>query len=157
MARTAALPRGNRFGKYLARLRKKLSLTQAAVGTQIGCSTMYISRLETGHSGAPNAISLIRLADALDVPLSVLLVKGGMVEKCRHPEHLDAAITAFDGWQRVLDITESARVLQETVRILCDNDKEVSPDYRHLLKPLKLHSERLRAKLRVTIDAHPID
>ena len=157
VARTATLPAGNRFGKYVSKMRKRAGLTQAALAHALATTGQYVSRLETGASGTPNAISLLKMADALDVPLSTLLVRGGLIEKCRYPEHLDAANTALHSWRSVLTITESIRVVHETVRLLCDNENKLNVDYRHLLKPLKQHAERLRHELRVTVDAHPID
>lgn len=66
------------FGKNVARLRaaKGLSQTQLAFGLDPitkGISQSYISQLEAGKRN-PKLMTLIAIADALDVPVSELLV-----------------------------------------------------------------------------------
>ncbi len=65
------------FGENVARLRiaKRLSQTQLAFGLDPitkGISQSYISQLEAGKRN-PKLLTLIAIADALDVPVSELL------------------------------------------------------------------------------------
>lgn len=53
-------------------LRTQKSLTQAKLAQKCGLSQAYINELENGRKTNPSVEVLKRLADALDVPVSVL-------------------------------------------------------------------------------------
>lgn len=153
--RSPTHPANTKFGSYVATRRHELKLSQGKLAALLGVNRTYVSRIETGDRRVPQSATLIRLAVALDVPLSTLMVRGGIVEKCRHPEYLDSAIEALEGWRSTLRITESVRVLDELATILADNGDKVTKDYRHLLNPLKTHANTLKRELRVSISPNP--
>jgi transcriptional regulator with XRE-family HTH domain len=66
-------PTPMQIGIKLRRLRMKKGLSQYALAKEADVSREYIRKLETGESD-PTVGMLQRLADALDVPVTDLLV-----------------------------------------------------------------------------------
>ena len=74
----------NTFGRYLKRVRVARHLKQKDVGAAIGKSTAYICDLEKGRRGVVGSINpliLIQLADYLNVPVSEILYRAGVIDK----------------------------------------------------------------------------
>jgi transcriptional regulator with XRE-family HTH domain len=65
-------PFQNHLASTLQALREKRGLTQADLGKRAGMAAASVSHFETGQR-APSLESLVRLADALDVSVDVLL------------------------------------------------------------------------------------
>jgi transcriptional regulator with XRE-family HTH domain len=139
----------------VAKRRKEVGLTQAKLAAQLDSTAAYVSKIERGERRVPGTVTLMLLAVALEVPLSALMVRGGLVERCRYPEHLDAALTALEGWRSTVRITEAARVLEEMASILHRNQDKVPAELKHLLNPLKTHADTLRGELRVAVESNP--
>lgn len=59
----------------LRQLRRERGLSLSALARQVGIHRTYLSRYESGRS-LPSAGSLLRLADAFEVPVDFLLVPG---------------------------------------------------------------------------------
>ena len=59
------------IGERVRQHRQERGLTQQALAVAAGCSTPTIERLEAGR--VPKLAILSRVADALDVPLAVLV------------------------------------------------------------------------------------
>ena len=69
------------FGSILRRLRIEKGLSQEALAERAGmASHAHLSQLESGHK-QPTVEMLFRLADALEVPASVIILE---MEKGRH-------------------------------------------------------------------------
>jgi transcriptional regulator with XRE-family HTH domain len=66
----------------LKHLREMRGLTQAGLGMRAGLGAAAISHFETGQR-APSLESLVKLADALDVSIDVLLGRGD-IENAGH-------------------------------------------------------------------------
>jgi transcriptional regulator with XRE-family HTH domain len=62
-----------RLGAVVRRLRKQRDLTQEQLAARAGLTQGHLSRLEAGERPNPGAVTLKRLARALDVPLEELL------------------------------------------------------------------------------------
>jgi len=76
---------GNRldaFGPVLRKLRYEKNLTQDRLSERVGVSSSYISMLESGYN-YPSLDMLFRLADALKIPASAILLE--MEERSRRP------------------------------------------------------------------------
>jgi transcriptional regulator with XRE-family HTH domain len=61
-----------RFGEHVAALRRERSLTQEALAERMGVSRNHVADIELGLRNT-GLWSLLRLARALDVPISELL------------------------------------------------------------------------------------
>lgn len=61
------------FGKQIATRRKELGMTQAKLGEKLHLTAKTISKWECGH-GFPDISSIIPLAEALQLPLSQLMM-----------------------------------------------------------------------------------
>ena len=64
---------GTIIGERLKRLRGERGLTQEELAERAGVSSVLVSKLEQGARQSARLTSLTRLAQALDVPLSLLL------------------------------------------------------------------------------------
>ena len=74
----------NVFGKYLRSVRISRNMNQTQVAQAVGKSTAYICDLEKGRRGIPgkmNPLLLIKLADFLNVPVSEILARAGLIDK----------------------------------------------------------------------------
>jgi transcriptional regulator with XRE-family HTH domain len=60
------------FGEKLQFLRNQRGLTQEALGSHLGRSQAYVSKLESGHK-PPTVELVIRIADLFDVSTDYLL------------------------------------------------------------------------------------
>ena len=70
------------FGPVLRKLRYEKNLTQDRLSERVGVSSSYISMLESGYN-YPSLDMLFRLADALKIPASAILLE--MEERSRRP------------------------------------------------------------------------
>jgi transcriptional regulator with XRE-family HTH domain len=61
-----------KIGRNVRELREQRDLTQTQLAEKAGVNIMTVSRAERGEH-APSTNTLVRLAEALDVPLSALL------------------------------------------------------------------------------------
>jgi transcriptional regulator with XRE-family HTH domain len=66
-----------RFASNLRSLREMRALTQAELGHRAGIGAASISHFETGQR-VPSLESLVKVADALDVPVDALLGRGSV-------------------------------------------------------------------------------
>jgi transcriptional regulator with XRE-family HTH domain len=74
----------NIFGKYLRSIRISRNMNQTQVAQAVGKSTAYICDLEKGRRGIHgkmNPLLLIQLADFLNVPVSEVLARAGLIDK----------------------------------------------------------------------------
>ncbi|WP_433730969.1 helix-turn-helix domain-containing protein [Actinoplanes sp. CA-051413] len=67
----APYPRHAEMRAYLAEIRKRRGLSQAALAELLDTQQSAISELENGTSGVPNLNTLARWAAALDLDLAV--------------------------------------------------------------------------------------
>lgn len=79
-------PIQNALAANLQALREMRSLTQAELGKRAGIAAASISHFETGQR-APSLVSLVKLADALEVSVDVLLGRAA-VEASAHVDPL---------------------------------------------------------------------
>jgi transcriptional regulator with XRE-family HTH domain len=66
-----------RLGAYVQRLRLERSMSVRGLAAQAQVSFSWLSRLELGHIGSPDARSLWRTARALDVEVADLYLEAG--------------------------------------------------------------------------------
>ena len=59
------------LGEEIARLRKKKNLTQLDLSVEVGVDKQSITRIEKGHTN-PTSLTLLKISEALDVPVSKL-------------------------------------------------------------------------------------
>lgn len=69
-----------RLGQYVRQRRKALGLTQTELGARLGWSQERVSVVERGTYGLPSLPQLVRLASALQVPISEMLSTLGFGE-----------------------------------------------------------------------------
>ncbi len=60
-------------GLAVQRLRSKAGMTQTELGDRIGVAQGYISQIESGEVEHPSGYLLVKIARALDVPISAIL------------------------------------------------------------------------------------
>ena len=63
------------FGQYLKELRKEQGLTLIELGERVNLSNPYLSQIETGKRGFPDAELLEKLAEHLNIDFLTLLSK----------------------------------------------------------------------------------
>lgn len=102
------------FGERLRATRRERRLTQAQLAKRLDSDASYVARLETGVIASPGLESLQRIADALDVPVSVLA--GGEVGKAADVERTISAYPGLDD--------EAKRMLIRTFRALDRDSRE---------------------------------
>lgn len=91
----------------LKSLRELRGLTQAEVGARAGLAAAAVSHFETGQR-APSIESLVRLADALDVSVDVLLGRrGGDESRDVDPLFLRASKASTSTLDTIRKITEA--------------------------------------------------
>jgi len=106
------------ISEYIRERRKKKRMTQAELGNKIGCTQVYISRIESGDARIPNTVTLIRLCIALDIPFIEMLVENKMIDAASDMHQLESAQDLIRDWNDNLDIKESARVLRNLSDII---------------------------------------
>ena len=67
-------------GNDLRTLREQRGFTKCAMSERSGVSLSTLSRLESGRS-VPNIETLVKLANAIEIPLTKFLFKIGIVRK----------------------------------------------------------------------------
>lgn len=93
---------GRRFREQLRFYRDRRRLTQTELGNRSGIAPAAISHFETGQR-VPSLESLVKLADALDVPVDALLGRA-----------TSSATTAVD--PVLLKASQASSEVRETVR-----------------------------------------
>jgi transcriptional regulator with XRE-family HTH domain len=66
-----------RLGVYVQQLRRERTLTVRSLAARAGVDYSWISRLERGRIGSPDARHLYRIARALDVEVADLYLEAG--------------------------------------------------------------------------------
>ncbi len=61
----------------LKRIRTRKGLTQTEVAERTGLTQAYIAELESGRKRNPSLLVLMRIAEALDVPVTALIKAQG--------------------------------------------------------------------------------
>ena len=96
------------FGKQLQRYRERAGYSQEALAELVECSTIFISYIERGEK-SPSLDTLIKLANALDISVDILLgkeLKHYTFEKLKYIEEQMKNLPASDQ-QKILDIVDS--------------------------------------------------
>jgi transcriptional regulator with XRE-family HTH domain len=120
------------LGEYIRARRRKLGLTQTALGERLGWVQERISVLETGKYGTPSLPALATLAQALEAPLSELLTACGLSE-------------AVSGAERAVDIgVETASGRTEAVHSTSLQIRALAREKDRLVNGLDELNSRLR-------------
>jgi transcriptional regulator with XRE-family HTH domain len=61
------------IGRNIAERRRAAGLSQTELAVRLATASQEVSRLECGHRGCPRLTTLLRVARALEVPLTALL------------------------------------------------------------------------------------
>lgn len=69
-------PRHRALGEAIRSTRSQASLSQEQLALRCGLDRTYVGGIERGERN-PSYASLLRVADALDVPLSALVARAG--------------------------------------------------------------------------------
>lgn len=67
------------FGQTLKEIRRAKDVSQRELAEKVGVDFSYISKLENDRMPPPAAETIVKLAEALDVPAEVLLANSGKV------------------------------------------------------------------------------
>ncbi|TDL50930.1 XRE family transcriptional regulator [Paenibacillus dendritiformis] len=70
----------NDFGQFVRKLRESKNMSVTSVAEQVGINHSHLSRVESGDRNPPKIPTLVKLAKVLDVPISRMLKKAGVVE-----------------------------------------------------------------------------
>ena len=145
-------PRGKppttEIGAFIQRVRLARGYTQQELSAALGCSAKYIHKLEHGERDVPQTVLLCRMAVVLEVPLSELLVRNGLVPRCDDPELLDVAPQALAAWRVNLLLRDSAHMAREVMDILVRNKHRIASDLHELLTTLTKHVSAIDIELR---------
>lgn len=101
------------FGKQLQRYRERAGYSQEALAELVECSTIFISYIERGEK-SPSLDTLIKLANALDISVDILLgkeLKHYTFEKLKYIEEQMKNLPASDQ-QKILDIVDSVVAIE---------------------------------------------
>lgn len=96
------------FGKQLQKYRERAGYSQEKLAEKIECSTIFISYMERGVK-SPGLDTLIKLANALDVSVDILLGKelsSYSIEKLKDIENRLKLFPAHEQ-QKLLDMVDS--------------------------------------------------
>jgi len=102
------------IGENIARLRTLANLTQEALAEKAGVSADLIRRLEQGNRLSARIASLYHLANALDVPLSVLLAQPHVLRPSERDNNQDGVLAirqALTPVQKSASLGETAEML----------------------------------------------
>jgi transcriptional regulator with XRE-family HTH domain len=86
------------LGTFIRERRASLHLTQTQLAERLGWTQERISVLENAKYGVPSLQALIRLAEALEVPLDALIEAAGYARMRRSLSAPGAATTDFTVW-----------------------------------------------------------
>lgn len=135
------------FGATLHLLRSHAGISLRALGSRVGVSAAYLSRIEHGHDPAPTGERALAIAEAMGIPGPVLL---GLVDEIRGDaaDWLRATPTgrrlAAELRRRELSEAQLARVLAFVL-----DEFRTSPGVaRHDIRPL-LHPSRVLLRVRI--------
>lgn len=67
------------FGQALVELRRTKGISQRQLAATVGIDFSYVSKLENDRLSPPSADTIVRICDALSVPISSLLCYAGKV------------------------------------------------------------------------------
>lgn len=101
------------FGKQLQRYRERAGYSQESLAEQIECSTIFISYIERGKK-SPSLDTLVKLANALDVSVDILLgkeLKNYTSEKLKYIESQLKNLPSLEQ-QKILDIMDSVVTIE---------------------------------------------
>ena len=96
------------FGKQLQRYRKRAGYSQEALAEKIECSSIFISFIERGAK-APGLDTLVKLANALDISVDILLGKELNNYTSKKLKDIEGQLKMLPSLeqQKILDILES--------------------------------------------------
>jgi transcriptional regulator with XRE-family HTH domain len=116
-----------------ARLEREMS--QKELGRRIGRPSWgYISRMERGVVPVPYTVVLIRLAIALNLDFTDMIIKGKVVEGLVNRKQINNAIEFVRIFETDLDIKESARICRAYLVSAIARSSEISSDVRNVLR-----------------------
>ncbi|MBW2731654.1 MAG: helix-turn-helix domain-containing protein [Deltaproteobacteria bacterium] len=136
-------------GKKIRKLRKQAGFTQRDVALRSGLTVSYLSRLENDRI-TPSVKTLRRVADALEVPISLLFgdVVAGTPEHCpvslsgqcilEHRFHRNGSVVPGASKQKESYNSEQLAILQECNDILQHGDAELLTALERLVHSLVL-------------------
>jgi transcriptional regulator with XRE-family HTH domain len=96
------------FGQALREARRTQGMSQRELASQVGVDFSYISKIENDRLPPPAADTIVRICDALDVPVEELLALKGKI-----PSDLEDAIGSspaalkFVSRAQAMDLTEA--------------------------------------------------
>lgn len=141
--RTTA-PLNNLFGRYIAAARKRIGYNQTELASILGVTSNYLSKIETGQKGVPNAYILIKMADFLNVKLSNFMVAGGIMVQVMNPDKLNKVMRELERVKTFQELKDSANVVYEISCVFEKFHYRLPEDVKDLVNPLKLQGKRLR-------------
>ncbi|UHA74439.1 helix-turn-helix domain-containing protein [Paenibacillus sp. 481] len=93
------------FGKFLKESREAKGLSLTDLGEQVGINHSHLSRIENGVRPAPKTPTLVKLANALNIPLPLLLEKANVNIDNEQAEQLGQIHSDSNGVvERILDL-----------------------------------------------------
>lgn len=93
--------------------RKELNLTQEKLAESSNLSINYISRIERGTSSHISAISLYKIANALNMPMEVLM--GKVTHSAKIPGPNQASLNRY---LSDLDLAKSEKLCQQVLDLI---------------------------------------
>ena len=108
------------LGKKIQQLRNERKISQLRFAEMIDTSPTFVSRMERGAKG-PSLVTLVSIADALDVSLDALLAESRERPHTAYDADLSAALsgcTSFEQYVLLQSLKEIKRILREGESIL---------------------------------------
>jgi transcriptional regulator with XRE-family HTH domain len=143
MSRTKT-PLNNLFGRFVSSARKKIGYNQQELAAVLGVTSNYLSKIETGERGVPNAYILIQLADFLNVKLSKLMIAGGIMVDVMNPDKLDRVMQELNRAKTFQQLKEASNVVYEIACVFEKHHYRLPEDVKDLVNPLKLQGKTLK-------------
>ena len=137
-------PLNNMFGRFLSSARKRIGYNQQELAQVLGVTSNYLSKIETGQKGVPNAYILIKMADFLNVKLSKFMVAGGIMVDVMNPDKLDRVMRELERAKTFQQLKESANVVYEIACVFEKHHYRLPEDVKDLVNPLKLQGKTLK-------------
>jgi transcriptional regulator with XRE-family HTH domain len=137
-------PLNNMFGRFLSSARKKTGYTQIELSEILGVTSNYLSKLETGQKGVPNAYLLIKLADFLNVKLSDLMIAGGIMVDVMNPDKLNRVLIELNRAHTFSKLKDAANTVYEIACVFEKFHYKLPADVQELVNPLKLQGKTLK-------------
>ena len=137
-------PLNNMFGRYLSSARKKIGYNQQQLAAVLGITSNYLSKIETGQKGVPNAYVLIKMADFLNIKLSKFMVAGGIMTDVMNPDKLDRTMRELEKVKMFNQLRDAANVIYEIACVFEKFHDRLPEDVKDLVNPLKLQGKTLK-------------